>query len=141
MGFEHVEQLSKHSSQTDYSKGFGGKYGVENTKKDKSAVGFEHVEQLQKHSSQTDYSKGFGGKYGIETNKKDKSATGFDEEPAQVGTNYQRPRVDSKADIKGLKNRFENNALANDDSKKRAEEVRLERLNQVKLEKELEEVN
>lgn len=138
VGFDHVEQLSKHSSQIDYSKGFGGKYGVESQKIDKSAVGFDHVEQVPKHSSQIDYSKGFGGKFGVENNKKDKSASGFDEEPEQVGTNYKRTQVDSKADIKGLKSRFENpSALV--DSKKRAEELKQERLNQLKLEKELEE--
>jgi cortactin len=87
-----------------------------------------------------DYSKGFGGKYGVEKEKKDNCASGFDEQPEQVGTNYQRTRVDSKADIKGLKNRFENQSSTNDESKKRAEELRLERLNQVKIEKELEEV-
>ena len=37
----------------DYAKGFGGKYGVANDRKDKAAVGFDHVEQLSRHSSQT----------------------------------------------------------------------------------------
>lgn len=136
VGFDHVEQLSKHSSQVDYAKGFGGKFGVASDRKDKSAVGFDHVEQVPKHSSQVDYAKGFGGKYGVATTNKDKSASGFDEEPGVVGTNYQRTRVDSKADVKGLKNRFENSP--NDEAKKRAEEIRLERLNKEKLEKERE---
>ncbi len=136
VGFDHVEKLSKHSSQTDYSSGFGGKFGVSSDRKDKSAMGFDHVEAVPKHSSQTDYSKGFGGKFGVETTKQDKAASGFDEQPDVVGTNYQRTRVDSRADIKSLKNRFEN--TNNDDLKKRAEAVRQERLNKDRLDKEQE---
>jgi hypothetical protein len=86
-----------------------------------------------------DYSKGFGGKYGVESDKKDKSAIGFERESEHVipvGTNYKPTKPDSKADIKSLKNRFENSA--NDDAKKRAEEIRVERLNKEKLEKEQE---
>lgn len=140
VGFDHVEQLSKHSSQVDYSKGFGGKYGVASGSKDKSAVGFDHVEQLPKHSSQVDYSKGFGGKYGVESKEK---SSAFDHEdnnnevPAVVGTNYQRTRADSKADVKGLKSRFES-ATSQDEAKRRADELRQERLNKEKEEKERE---
>ena len=36
----------------DYSKGFGGKYGVQKDGQDKSAVGWDHKEQLQQHPSQ-----------------------------------------------------------------------------------------
>jgi hypothetical protein len=36
----------------DYSKGFGGKYGVQTDRKDQSAVGYEHQEKLEKHESQ-----------------------------------------------------------------------------------------
>ena len=36
----------------DYSKGFGGKYGVENDRVDKSAVGWAHKEKLEQHESQ-----------------------------------------------------------------------------------------
>ena len=39
-------------SNTDYSKGFGGKYGVENDRVDKSAHSWEHQEKLEKHESQ-----------------------------------------------------------------------------------------
>jgi cortactin len=136
VGFDHVEQLAKHSSQVDYSKGFGGKFGINSDRKDKSALGFDHREQVPKHSSQIDYSKGFGGKFGVDEKNKDKAASGFDEQPEVVGTNYQRTRVDSIADIKGLKNRFEN--ATNESTKKRAEELRQQRLNAEKLEKELE---
>ncbi len=54
MGFEHVEAPIKHSSQTDYSKGFGGKYGVEK-QMDKSAVGFndEHSEVVETNYQRT----------------------------------------------------------------------------------------
>ena len=36
---------------SDYSKGFGGKYGKQESM-DKSAVGYEHQEKLQLHESQ-----------------------------------------------------------------------------------------
>lgn len=144
VGFEYQQAPEKHSSQLDYSKGFGGKYGVADaaTGKDKSAVGFDHVEQLAKHSSQTDYSKGFGGKYGIETNKKDKMAQGYEREsPDQVipvGTNYKPiKKPDIKVDVKGFKNRFENTDQ-NDDAKKRADQIRQERLAKDKIDKEQE---
>ena len=39
-------------SAADYSKGFGGKYGVQKDRVDKSAVGWDHQEQLGKHESQ-----------------------------------------------------------------------------------------
>jgi cortactin len=137
VGFDHVESLSKHSSQVDYSKGFGGKYGINSDRKDQSAVGFDHVEKVQKHSSQVDHSKGFGGKFGVEKNM-DKSACSFEEDSNHVvGTNYQRTRADSKTDIKDIKSKFENNAfINNDESKKRVEEIRAERMNIVKKEKE-----
>lgn len=41
----------------DYSVGFGGKYGVQADRQDKSAVGWDHVETVPKHNSQTDHSK------------------------------------------------------------------------------------
>lgn len=52
VGFDYQPEIEKHSSQKDYAKGFGGKYGIAEDRKDKSAVGFDHVEQLSKHSSQ-----------------------------------------------------------------------------------------
>ena len=39
-------------SQKDYSRGFGGKYGVESDRKDKSAAGWEEKADLAKHQSQ-----------------------------------------------------------------------------------------
>lgn len=37
---------------TDYSKGFGGKYGVEKEKVDKVALGYDYKGQTDKHQSQ-----------------------------------------------------------------------------------------
>ena len=37
---------------TDYSKGFGGKYGVQKDHVDKTAVGWDHHEKLEQHESQ-----------------------------------------------------------------------------------------
>lgn len=37
---------------TDYTKGFGGKFGVETDKVDKSAMGFEYLGKTEKHESQ-----------------------------------------------------------------------------------------
>uniref|UniRef100_A0A2K5DDZ3 Hematopoietic lineage cell-specific protein n=1 Tax=Aotus nancymaae TaxID=37293 RepID=A0A2K5DDZ3_AOTNA len=60
------------------SHGYGGRFGVERDRMDKSAVGHEYVAEVEKHSSQTDAAKGFGGKYGVERDRADKSAVGFD---------------------------------------------------------------
>ena len=37
----------------DYSKGFGGKYGVQKDRVDKSAHGWDYQETVVKHESQT----------------------------------------------------------------------------------------
>uniref|UniRef100_A0A8C0TC74 Hematopoietic lineage cell-specific protein n=1 Tax=Canis lupus familiaris TaxID=9615 RepID=A0A8C0TC74_CANLF len=60
------------------SHGYGGRFGVERDRMDKSAVGHEYVAEVEKHSSQTDAARGFGGKYGVEKDRADKSAVGFD---------------------------------------------------------------
>lgn len=52
--------------------GYGGKFGVEKDRMDKSAVGHDHIEKLQKHASQKDYATGFGGKFGVQTDRVDK---------------------------------------------------------------------
>lgn len=121
VGWDHVEKLEKHESQkgkaaavlkqvnvlthsltyfllTDYVKGFGGKFGVQTDRQDKSAVGWDHHEAPQKHESQTDHKIGFGGKFGLQTDRVDKSAANFDE-PTKVGTNYTK----TKPDIGGAK--------------------------------------
>uniref|UniRef100_A0A8C2HK40 Cortactin n=1 Tax=Cyprinus carpio TaxID=7962 RepID=A0A8C2HK40_CYPCA len=78
VGFEYQGKTEKHESQKDYTKGFGGKFGVETDKVDKSAVGFEYQGKTEKHESQKDYVKGFGGKFGVQTDRQDKSAVGWD---------------------------------------------------------------
>ncbi|OXB73600.1 UNVERIFIED_CONTAM: hypothetical protein H355_002053, partial [Colinus virginianus] len=98
VGFEYQGKTEKHASQkeyaciesffisffsffalnADYSSGFGGKYGVQADRVDKSAVGFDYQGKTEKHESQKDYSKGFGGKYGVDKDKVDKSAVGFE---------------------------------------------------------------
>lgn len=39
-------------TSADYAKGFGGKFGVETDKVDKSAVGFEYQGKTERHESQ-----------------------------------------------------------------------------------------
>lgn len=55
VGWDHIEKVEKHESQKDYSKGFGGKFGVQEDRKDKSAVGWDYVEKPQQHESQLDH--------------------------------------------------------------------------------------
>lgn len=56
----------------DYAKGFGGKYGVQQDRKDKSALGWEEVTKVEAHPSQIDMKKGFGGQFGVEADRQDK---------------------------------------------------------------------
>ena len=46
---------------SDYKDGFGGQFGVQADRVDKSALGWEHHEKLNKHESQKDYAKGKNG--------------------------------------------------------------------------------
>ncbi|GBP76358.1 Src substrate cortactin [Eumeta japonica] len=62
----------------DCKNGYGGKFGVQTDRMDKSAVGHDHIEKVEKHVSQKDYSQGFGGKFGVQTDRMDKSAVGHD---------------------------------------------------------------
>ncbi|XP_027765738.1 hematopoietic lineage cell-specific protein [Empidonax traillii] len=96
---------------TDYSKGFGGRYGVERDKVDKAAVGFDYKSQAEKHDSQKDYAVGFGGKFGVQRDRQDKNALGWDHQeevqPHSSQTDYakgfggrygvQKDRVDKSA--------------------------------------------
>ena len=56
----------------DYAKGFGGKYGVQADRVDKSAKGWSEQSKTELHPSQTEYKKGFGGKFGVDTDRQDK---------------------------------------------------------------------
>lgn len=58
--------------------GYGGKFGVQEDRMDKSAVGHDYVGKTEKHVSQKDYAQGFGGKYGVQADRMDKSAVGHD---------------------------------------------------------------
>ncbi|KAA8579317.1 hypothetical protein FQN60_005287, partial [Etheostoma spectabile] len=53
------------------SHGYGGKFGVQQDRMDKSAVGHDYQSKLSKHCSQTDTSKGFGGKFGVQADRVD----------------------------------------------------------------------
>uniref|UniRef100_A0A3B5BBK1 Cortactin n=1 Tax=Stegastes partitus TaxID=144197 RepID=A0A3B5BBK1_9TELE len=53
------------------SEGYGGKFGVQQDRMDKSAVGHDYQSKLSKHCSQTDTSKGFGGKFGVQADRVD----------------------------------------------------------------------
>ena len=53
VGHDYQAPLSQHVSQTDGAKGFGGKFGVQEDRKDKSAAGWDHHEKIDKHESQT----------------------------------------------------------------------------------------
>uniref|UniRef100_A0A8C3B2X9 Hematopoietic lineage cell-specific protein n=1 Tax=Cairina moschata TaxID=8855 RepID=A0A8C3B2X9_CAIMO len=77
---EEHEVIKKKELETGpkASYGYGGKFGTEQDRMDKSALGFEYKGEVEKHSSQKDYSKGFGGRYGVEKDKVDKAAVGFD---------------------------------------------------------------
>ncbi|XP_022701524.1 src substrate cortactin-like isoform X3 [Varroa jacobsoni] len=58
--------------------GYGGKFGVQKDRQDRSAVGHEYVGKTEKHSSQKDYATGFGGKFGVQKDRQDQSAVGWD---------------------------------------------------------------
>lgn len=89
--------------------GFGGKFGVQKDRQDKSAVGWDHHEAPQKHESQTDHKVGFGGKFGVQTDRMDKSAVAFGEQPSKVGTAYTKVKPDiGSAKPSDLKAKFEN---------------------------------
>ncbi|XP_055212020.1 src substrate cortactin isoform X3 [Gorilla gorilla gorilla] len=60
------------------SHGYGGKFGVEQDRMDKSAVGHEYQSKLSKHCSQVDSVRGFGGKFGVQMDRVDQSAVGFE---------------------------------------------------------------
>nr|AAU34005.1 cortactin isoform F [Danio rerio] len=64
---EHSDPKQKElATMPKASHGYGGKFGLQQDRMDKSAVGHEYQSKLSKHCSQTDTSKGFGGKYGLQ---------------------------------------------------------------------------
>jgi hypothetical protein len=48
---------------TDHSTGFGGKFGVQKDRVDKSAVGWEHHEKVEKHESQKGFCSSFSSSF------------------------------------------------------------------------------
>jgi len=51
---------------------YGGKFGVQKDRVDKSAVDASYKEKLATHASQMDAAKGYGGKYGVDKDRVDK---------------------------------------------------------------------
>ncbi|ETN82936.1 repeat in HS1/Cortactin [Necator americanus] len=70
--------MKKELVEVDAATGYGGRFGVQTDRKDKSAVGWDDHSDLTKHESQTDYKQGFGGKFGVQKDRQDKSAVGYD---------------------------------------------------------------
>ena len=150
VGWDHQEHLSKHESQTDASKGFGGKYGVQKVQ-DKvlclkyqvfninffqSAVGWDHQEHLSMHGSQTDASKGFGGKYGVQKDRQDKAAGGYDD-MEEVKSSYKTDRGGARGQAGDIRARFEKMASQEqEEAGRRAEEEKQRRLAREKKERE-----
>jgi len=60
------------------STGYGGTFGVQTDRMDKSALGHDYIGKVDKHVSQKDYKTGFGGKFGIQEGRQDKAALGWD---------------------------------------------------------------
>ncbi|EAT35887.1 AAEL011982-PA [Aedes aegypti] len=74
---EETERADKEKKLKDGPKsshGYGGKFGVEKDRMDKSALGHDYVGKVEKHASQKDYSTGFGGKFGVQSDRVDKCA-------------------------------------------------------------------
>ncbi|KAJ8941308.1 hypothetical protein NQ318_017848 [Aromia moschata] len=79
---EEADALKKkrelETSEHNPSYGYGGKFGVEKDRMDRSALGHDYIGKVEKHASQKDYSAGFGGKFGIQSDRIDKSAVSWD---------------------------------------------------------------
>ncbi|XP_078733800.1 uncharacterized protein LOC144948251 [Lampetra fluviatilis] len=73
---EHRDHAQRDGPSSSH--GYGGRYGVETDRMDKSAVGHEYSSRLALHSSQTDGARGFGGRFGVESDRVDKAALGFE---------------------------------------------------------------
>lgn len=81
---EETEKADADKKKRDYdegpkaSLGYGGKFGVQKDRMDKSAVGHDYIGKVEKHESQKDYKTGFGGQFGVQKDRVDKSAAGWD---------------------------------------------------------------
>ena len=83
-------EVEKHQSQKDYKGGFGGEFGVQTDRQDKSAVGWDYKALPEKHDSQKDYKTGFGGEFGVQKNAQDQSALGWDHHEKQAKHSSQK---------------------------------------------------
>merc|ERR1712228_25774 len=95
--------------------GFGGQYGVQSDRVDKTAFGWDHNEKGDKHESlakQADYKAGFAGH------------AERDDVIGPVGTNYVKTKPDIPArNASSLKSKFEGMAQQSEsEAKQRAEE-------------------
>lgn len=77
---EEADAIKKKKAIEEQNPGFGygGKFGVETDRMDKSAMGHDYIGKVDKHASQKDYSDGFGGKFGVQSDRVDKSALSWD---------------------------------------------------------------
>lgn len=81
---EETEKADADKKKREYdegpkaSLGYGGKFGVQKDRMDKSAVGHDYIGKVEKHESQKDYKTGFGGQFGVQKDRVDKSAAGWD---------------------------------------------------------------
>lgn len=71
---QHGDAETKRKEREHFNPGFGygGKFGVEKDRMDKSAMGSDYMPTLQKHQSQKDYKTGFGGSFGVQKDRVDK---------------------------------------------------------------------
>lgn len=67
-----AQKKKKYLEESHPGFGYGGKFGVESDRMDKSAVGNEYSAPLNKHESQKDYKVGFGGQFGVQQDRIDK---------------------------------------------------------------------
>ena len=64
-----LKEERAHNSQKDHSTGFGGKFGVQNDRRDSCAEDYSYSGKTDAHQSAKDYSKGFGGKFGVQKDR------------------------------------------------------------------------
>jgi len=115
-----IGMILTESNFADYKTGFGGQYGVQTDRVDKTAVGWDHNEKVDKHESQAkqaDYKAGFAGH------------TERDDVQGPVGTNYVKTKPDIPArNASNLKSRFEGMAQQSEtEARQRAEDEKKRR--------------
>merc|ERR1712096_270866 len=97
---EDDQSVKRRQEEAGYksSTGYGGKFGVQTDRVDKSAMGWDHTSAGASHESQakqSDYKAGFVGNREAES-------------PSPVGTNYQKTKPDiPKRHATNLKSKFE----------------------------------